>query len=386
MTHSPYFLKNLETCLKETLEIPMWGKAPEFPWNAFAEKLKEVFEQPNIALECMAADWKNAENLEEGFGPNPWIFSLTMSPLASPFFVLVAPEDVQMLSKFLLDQEGKRTFSDDFYQKGFAQYILLHLLKSFHDISPYEGLKARLCSQAFVKEDAYCIDISARFDHQNILLRCALPESFHRVLTSHFSSKPIPLHRLDSSLEVPLSLQVGKVSLMKRDWETVSFGDFIFLDECSYHPKSEQGTFFLSMGQQRLFILKRKHQEIKILDYALYNFNPIEDEEDFIMDIQDNENTEDLEFEEPSSEEADQDNPIEPLLSSEEIPLLLLVEVGKITLPLKELLALKPGNTLPLGHTLDQHVVLTLNSKPVARGHLVQLGNNVGVKISEIAH
>jgi type III secretion system YscQ/HrcQ family protein len=386
MSHSPYFLKNLETCLKETLEIPMWGKAPEFPWSAFTEKLKDVFEQPSVSLDCLDADWKNAEDLEEGFASNPLIFSFNLSPLASPFYLLIAPEDVLVLTKVLLDPEGNRTFSDPSYQSGFSHYILLHLLQSFHEISPYDGLKARLCSKPFIKEPAYCVDISASLQHANLLLRLILPETFHRVVTSHFSSKPLPLHRLDSSLEIPLSVQLGKVSLSQKDWLSVNFGDFIFLDECSYHPKTEQGTFFLSIGAQRLFILKRKHHEIKILDYALYNFNPIENEEDLIMDIQDNNNSEDLEFEEHDIAQEEQENPVEPLLSSQEVPLLLLVEVGKITMPLKELLTLKPGNTIPLGHTLDHNVVLTLNTKPVARGQLVQLGSHVGVKISEIAH
>jgi flagellar motor switch protein FliN/FliY len=386
MTHSPYFLKSLEASLKETLEIPMWGKAPEFPWDAFTEQLRSVFEIPSVEIECMEADWKSAEQITLGFSQNPLHFSMNMSPLAAPFFLMVASEDVELLSKLLLDKEGKRSFSDTVFQKGFSQFILLHLLKSFHDISPYQGLKARLSSQPLIQEISYCVDLSITFPQGNILARCIFPQSFHRILTSHFSSKPLPLHRLNSSIEIPLSIQLGKVTLSKSELDTVSLGDFIILDECSFHPKTEQGTFFLSLGSLRLFILKRKHHEIKILDYALHEFNTFDDEEDLGMDIEDNDFSEDLEFEEPQTPSSQEKQHIEPLISKELIPLSLLVEVGKLSLPLKDLLALKPGNTLPLGHALDQGVVLTLNTKPVARGHLVQLGDMIGVKISEIAH
>jgi flagellar motor switch protein FliN/FliY len=385
MTHSPYFLKNLEISLKQTLDIPMWGKAPEFPWNAFTEKLKEIFEKESILLSCIGADWKSQEELEEGFSASPLVFSFNMAPLAPSFYLMIAPDDVLLLSKLLLDQEGKRTFADAIFQKGFSQFILLHLLRAFDEISPYEGLKARLSSKPLLKETSYCIDVSLDLEKSSILIRCILPESFHRIVTSHFSSKPLPLQRLDSSLEIPLSLQVGKVSLTHSEWSTISLGDFIILDEGMYQPQSEQGTFFLSLGMQRLFILKRKHHEVKILDYALYNFNSFE-KEDLEMEMEDNDTTEDLEFEETSDENASENNQTQALLSSEQVPLTLLVEIGKVSMPLKEVLALKPGNLLPLGSLLDQSVVLTLNSKPVARGQLVQLGALVGVKISEIAH
>lgn len=385
MTHSPFFLKTLETCFKESLEIPMWGKTPEFPWESFQKHLRDIFEQDDVFVECLESDWKNAHSLKEGLSDDPLIFSFTMSPLSAPFYLLIASEDIQALSKVLLDKDGKRTFTDAIYQSGFSQFILLHILKEFHEISPYQDLKVRLSSKPFAPENAYCVDVMMKIAYESLLCRFAFPESFHRIVTSHFSSKTPPLHRLDSSLEIPLSLYIGNVCLSQSEWNSVKVGDCVVLDECSYHPKQDQGTFFLSIASQRLFVLKRKHSEIKILDYALYNFNSLEDEDTVSMDIEDNDDEEGIEFEEPENE-GSEEAITEQVISSQEIPLTLCVEIGKVRMPLKELLALKPGNTLALGHTLDQHVYLTLNSKVVAKGQLIQLGELVGVKIGEIAH
>ena len=95
-----------------------------------------------------------------------------------------------------------------------------------------------------------------------------------------------------------------------------------------------------------------------------------------------------IEFDDESS--ADLPSASEPsidkIISSSEVPLLLKVEVGKLTLSLGQLLSLKPGNTLPLGHTLEQGVNITLNSKVVAKGDLIQLGEMIGVKINEVGN
>lgn len=50
------------------------------------------------------------------------------------------------------------------------------------------------------------------------------------------------------------------------------------------------------------------------------------------------------------------------------------------------MLSLRPGNLLQLPISLEQGVRLTLNSQVIARGELMQIGDVLGVKISEIAH
>ena len=61
------------------------------------------------------------------------------------------------------------------------------------------------------------------------------------------------------------------------------------------------------------------------------------------------------------------------------------VVLGRATLTVEELFALKAGASLTLDTELDAPVALQLNGKTIARGQLVAVGDNFGIKIVDIA-
>lgn len=63
----------------------------------------------------------------------------------------------------------------------------------------------------------------------------------------------------------------------------------------------------------------------------------------------------------------------------------LEVVLGKATMTVEELFALKAGSSLTLDTELDAPVALQLNGKTIAKGHLVAIDDRFGVKIVEIA-
>lgn len=63
----------------------------------------------------------------------------------------------------------------------------------------------------------------------------------------------------------------------------------------------------------------------------------------------------------------------------------LEVVLGRASMTVEELFALKPGNSLSLDTALDAPVALHLNGKMVARGHLVAVDDHFGIKIVDIA-
>ena len=388
MTQSQLFLKTLSSSIEQTLEIPMWGKTPNFPWNAFCEAIKDGIGVDSLVIETQSSDWKEPHQLNLGFEEDALSFSFCLSPLSATFHLLISKQDLDAVIKILVTEEEKRSFSDQVFQKGFSKYILLHILSSFDQISPYEGLKLRLTEKDLQKESSYVVDLSIKIGEKEILPRMIFPLSFHKVLSSHFSSKPTPLQHLDPLLEIPAALEVGKVSISRASFEKISVGDFLILDECSYQPKTQHGNIYLVIGSSILFVLRRKNSDLKILDYGLFNFEPSYPKEDNMNNDLDDDLDNSIEFDDESS--ADLPSASEPsidkIISSSEVPLLLKVEVGKLTLSLGQLLSLKPGNTLPLGHTLEQGVNITLNSKVVAKGDLIQLGEMIGVKINEVGN
>jgi flagellar motor switch protein FliN/FliY len=62
----------------------------------------------------------------------------------------------------------------------------------------------------------------------------------------------------------------------------------------------------------------------------------------------------------------------------------LAVEVGSIRLPLRDLLALAAGDVHVLDRRVDAPVDVLINDRLVARGEIVSVGEQFGVKLVEI--
>ncbi len=67
-----------------------------------------------------------------------------------------------------------------------------------------------------------------------------------------------------------------------------------------------------------------------------------------------------------------------------DIELELCVEIGRARLPLRQLLALTPGSVIELDRALGEPVNVLVNGKLVARGQIVTIAEEFGVRISEI--
>lgn len=67
----------------------------------------------------------------------------------------------------------------------------------------------------------------------------------------------------------------------------------------------------------------------------------------------------------------------------DEIPLNIVIEVGRIQMSLKKLLELEPGNLLELDIHPENGVDLVVNSKCIAKGELLKIGDVLGVRILE---
>jgi type III secretion system YscQ/HrcQ family protein len=66
-----------------------------------------------------------------------------------------------------------------------------------------------------------------------------------------------------------------------------------------------------------------------------------------------------------------------------EVPVVVRVEIGEVTLPAREWAALCKGDVLTLGRRVGDRVVLRVGGLPVARGELVDVDGEVGVRIAE---
>jgi type III secretion system YscQ/HrcQ family protein len=67
-----------------------------------------------------------------------------------------------------------------------------------------------------------------------------------------------------------------------------------------------------------------------------------------------------------------------------DVPVTLVVELGRVNLPLQRLAELKPGDILELGRNPREPVELTSGGRLVARGELVQIDAELGVRVTQV--
>ena len=60
------------------------------------------------------------------------------------------------------------------------------------------------------------------------------------------------------------------------------------------------------------------------------------------------------------------------------------MQLGSSTMTMGEVLNLGPGNVVQLKQNQDEPVLLCLNDKVVAKGEVVVVEDNLGIKITEI--
>ena len=131
----------------------------------------------------------------------------------------------------------------------------------------------------------------------------------------------------------------------------------------------------LSCGTKPRFRLRIKEGEGKIRDYA-YSFEEMnmDEEEEFI------ENEMDAEEQAPPATHTEHQD----LISADNVPLQITVEVCRMHMPLSKVLTLKPGNILELSQRPEEGVTLCVSGKAIAKGELIQVGDVLGVKITDV--
>lgn len=67
-----------------------------------------------------------------------------------------------------------------------------------------------------------------------------------------------------------------------------------------------------------------------------------------------------------------------------DVPVELTVEIGRTTMTVKEVLGLGPGSLIELNRLAGEPAELLINGKLVARGEVVVVDENFGIRITEI--
>jgi flagellar motor switch protein FliN/FliY len=74
----------------------------------------------------------------------------------------------------------------------------------------------------------------------------------------------------------------------------------------------------------------------------------------------------------------------EDLQRLHDVPVELAVEIGRTSMTIRETLALGPGSIVSLNRLAGEPVDLLVNGRPIARGEVVVVDEEFGLRVTEI--
>ncbi|MBS3904030.1 MAG: type III secretion system cytoplasmic ring protein SctQ [Simkania sp.] len=418
MSTAPKLWKTIvEDIVREAKLIPLWGEPPSLDWHSLNELLKRTLNAPDFEVKTGQIDWVTPGAWATGLGSQPVVLALEATPLKGHCFWVTSAEELCETSTTLLISKGHlpapvKNIPLDFL-KGFYRFLALQALDALSQIHSFPGIRFTLSSAQEVPLTLMLgIDVSlfcnSLKSSAKLLVSSEMLSSFRQFF--RIEGRPSLDKALASSIDVSLSVVIGKSRLNRGTWKGLHVGDFLILDRCSYDPKTRQGQAHLllegksiatcTIDKTTLQVFNEHFHEEKLMtieddypeeDFSSYELPPEDDEsfseenyeEDFIEDDSSAEATE-TNLESPPIEKEPLQAPVETPSLTQEIPITLSVEVTRLRMGLDKVLALQPGNIIDLSVSAEQGVTLMTGGKAIARGELIQIGDALGVKILEL--
>lgn len=379
-------LRRLDPELLQLDHSPISGGAPPFPIEPLCERVQELFGIKSVKIKAATPNWIREEELLIGIGESPIVLPLVCSPIPTPTFWVMAQSDLTKLMVQLVsgDQEAAAVLEESM-RDAFAHFLLLELLQLL-EAEEYPGnhLSFRCADPiALPHESALAIDLSITLSRRKIQCRILLPASFYAEWCRRFAKQRVR-HISDETLRelsLVLHLEIGQTTLSLAEWSDISPGDFLLLESIDTERVAitlEGETLFGGrLGPEGVVIEPPPiAQEVK---------EPMDEERDDLEISNDSVEADEEEEEWAVEEEEESPRPRKSgTLSAKEIPILLKVEIGQIVTQADKLLSMEPGNVIELKRGLEEGVDLVVNGRRVGRGELMQIGDQLGVRITEV--
>ncbi|HMI90188.1 MAG TPA: type III secretion system cytoplasmic ring protein SctQ [Polyangiales bacterium] len=194
--------------------------------------------------------------------------------------------------------------------------------------------------------------------------RLLVPETSAALLPRAGVQRPFALPAALADLKLTLCAHAGRVSLRREELDALAPGDAVVPDRCRL-VRVREGLYggeleLHALGCRAGFSCRLDGAGIEI-EHATYCGDGTMTD------------TKALSTPSSSTSELAADAPIE-----------LCLELARFNLPLRELSALRPGEVLSAGSAIGALVTLTASGKPIARGELVDVQGEVGMRVLEL--
>lgn len=413
------WIREIKPELKELDAIPLTGSAPPFPWSQLSSHLSKIFER-DIKIEPGEIEWRTRKQLYEGLGNDPFPLNFSIPTIHGKACWVMPEQEMLILESLLLTKETHPiSFQDRNLSESFYRFLTLEMLYALSQSEFDKTLIPILATQKDLpNEDSLCLDVSITIQQQTLWGRLIVSSDLRQSWVEHFAKKGLSQASQDmvKQVDVIAHLEAGYTQLTLKEWYTVSVGDLIVLDKCSLDPSDLNGKITLTLHGKKAFHAELQNGNIKIIEFPLYHevetsMAKQQDEDEFDeFDTEDEDHTfSDTEFDEdflteeeleapplttaptesPASAPVQESMPLaiekHAHIKLDEIPISLIVEVGRIQINIQKLLELEPGNLLELNVRPEDGVDLVMNGKRVGKGELIRIGESLGVRIVRLA-
>lgn len=445
----PYdWLPTVPVALVKNEDIPLFGYPPPFPWEQFAEVFAKIFQLESVNFIPSSGQIREANKLYEGLESHLLPLFFDFSPLIGTFCFVMSEQDVnRLMNLILLGSIDGVTLVEPEYQKGFYEFLALEISNIFVKLDYASGIVPHLIEQkALPAADSFCqdvrVEIQGIFFVGRIIVSNELRKSWKQRFAERSLTAKIPAG-LGSKIQATVHLEAGRVVLQQSEWAGVSLGDCLLLDHCTLEGNGEKGRVIMTLDGRPLFRAKVKEGNLKILESSLFHeidahiappalqpkpepqihqeakladtfdeeYSSFEDEFSEFDDLESSppvkpaapkvpntpsetpqaekqsmvEPEDDLEADEEAAiSKVAAENSTKPL-AIHEIPLTVIVEVGRLQISIQKLMELEAGNLLELNIHPENGVNLVVNGAVIAKGELLKIGDSLGVRILDKA-
>lgn len=420
----PYnWLKQVPPALLQKEGVPPFGYPPPFPWDEYATALGQALQEQNTAL--IPGAWQKLAKDEhlKGFGSDPLLFTIDLAPLPGLAWLVVAKTELdRFISWILTKRENLASLLDPAYRVGFCQFIALEFFNVFRKSTYGKELTPHLASTTPVAaEDLYSQDFSFALNGvPSFAARMIFSEELRHAWKEKFAERSVDgaiSMALAEKLSLTLHLEAGHTVLSAAEWKQIHPGDFLLISHCSIDPTKDKGRVMLTLDRRPLYRARIKEGKLKILEFPLYHevestmatthdadeeeYEGFEAEETQEEEHEDHAAVDTEELSEatetseapaapaekaPKASEAAALEAAVPEEAAEKVnvgnlPLTIVVEIGRLQISIRKLLEMQPGDTLDLDVDPDSSVDLVVNGVVVAKGELLKIGEMLGVRI-----
>lgn len=408
--------------LKAADSIPLTGNAPSFPWEDFSSRLATLFERKDLRLNCSGPRWRPSEALYEGMSQDLTFLSVTFPTLKGQVFFVIPRGELPVLTSLLLTQDGAPLpMCDSDLDESFYHFFAVEVLYLLNQVPHMKSFSPVITSQSQpFRENALCFDITLHASEHTINGRLVISQDFRKSWVDYFSHhKEFCSHEDAKKATVTLCVKIGETELFLDEWKHIQLGDVLIVDNCSLSGDPLEGRVTLTHEDKLVWRAKIKNGSLKILELPLVHEvkTPMtkQDENAFDDDLSDldfldektlDESQESLiedeekisdgatDIQESTSEVVETNDAVQEkpkktkkqpeVISPEKIPVSVVIELGRVTMPVEMLLKLEAGNFIETEIDPKNGVDLTINGQIVGRGELVRIGETIGVRILDL--